>query len=45
MYVPILSGVEAGSNTSTVDLRIVESDEKETRWLGGITGPHCHWES
>jgi hypothetical protein len=35
--------VEAGSNTSTVVLRVVEVDEKGTQCLGDITGSPCSW--
>jgi hypothetical protein len=38
-----LTSMEAGSNTSTVALRVVGGDEKGTQCLGGITGPLCTW--
>jgi hypothetical protein len=34
--------MEAGYNTSTVALPVVEGDEKNPM-LGGTTGPPCHW--
>jgi hypothetical protein len=35
IYVPLMHMcVEAGSNTSTVTLRVVRGDEKETKCLG-----------
>jgi hypothetical protein len=36
------SRVEAGYNTSTIALRVVEGDEKNPV-PGCITGPPCHW--
>jgi hypothetical protein len=46
-YIVILPRVEAGYNTSTVALRVVEGDEKGTRCLGvslghPVTGGHKH---
>jgi hypothetical protein len=38
-----LPRVEAGSNTSTVALRVVGGDEKGTQCLGGIIGSLCSW--
>jgi hypothetical protein len=38
-----LSRVEAGSNTSTVALRVVGGDVKGNPVTGGKTGPHCSW--
>jgi hypothetical protein len=38
------SCVEAGYNTSTVELLDIEYDEKESPVPGGITGPSCLWE-
>jgi hypothetical protein len=35
--------VEAGSNTSTVALRVVGGDEKGTQFPGGITGLPSSW--
>jgi hypothetical protein len=37
LVVAVISRVEAGSNTSTVALRVVEGDEKGTRFWG------YHW--
>jgi hypothetical protein len=37
------SPVEAGSNTSTVALRIVGGDENGIQCRGGIIGPPCVW--
>jgi hypothetical protein len=39
----VQSRVEAGSNTSTVALRVIGGDEKGTPVPGGMTGPPCSW--
>jgi hypothetical protein len=42
MIVFIVPRVEAGYDTSTVALGVVEDDRKGTQCSWGLTGPLCH---